>query len=74
MMLIEVCPYCGEEQELDDKLGLVMHECECGEPIKPCGMCFDMHTAYHELFGGIDSPNCNKCPFDTNLNRMGDIK
>jgi hypothetical protein len=70
MTFFEVCPYCGEEIQLDCDFGFVMHECECGEMIKPCTLCMDMHTAYGEVFGGLDSPNCNKCPFDTILNRL----
>lgn len=49
--IIELCPHCENETELLN--AFEVQECkECGEKIKPCGLCYKMKCKKCPLGGG----------------------
>ena len=53
MKIIEWCPYCGDEVEIEDRMDL--QECpNCGNKILPCSLC------------DHDKCDCGECPFKKN--------
>lgn len=63
----EVCPYCGEEVELDAELKV--QTCpSCGRRIVTCSMC----PAY--MSDDPDAPKCNNCILEYLAHRENELK
>lgn len=62
-MVVECCPYCGEENEFEwnvEKDGYIA-VCECGEKIFLCDECFHAEDNPNMECDWIETENERKC-------------